>query len=170
MEPLLADDVAACIAFVATRPPQVNIDYLMVRPRDQPSNWHVHRRPETRCLIWRLKHSVQRDTVAPDTLDRLLALPSRFREHLGVLPADVAVDWYEDAAGSLRAVAGGEVLWFDLARRLRSTSSRSPVARSTGSPARTTVWTGFRWRSCSGGGSGSPMPPAATRSQSRSTS
>jgi NADP-dependent 3-hydroxy acid dehydrogenase YdfG len=46
MRPLLPEDVAACIAFVATRPPEVNIDYLVVRPRDQASNWHVHRRPD----------------------------------------------------------------------------------------------------------------------------
>jgi NADP-dependent 3-hydroxy acid dehydrogenase YdfG len=46
MQPLQPEDVAACIGFVATRPPTVNIDYLVVRPRDQASNWHVHRRPD----------------------------------------------------------------------------------------------------------------------------
>ena len=44
MTPLRPEDVAECIAFVATRPVDVNIDYLVVRPRDQASNWHVHRR------------------------------------------------------------------------------------------------------------------------------
>ena len=46
MRPLLPADVADCIAFVASRPPEVNIDYLVVRPLDQASNWHVHRRPD----------------------------------------------------------------------------------------------------------------------------
>jgi NADP-dependent 3-hydroxy acid dehydrogenase YdfG len=33
--PLTADDVAACVAFVVTRPSHVDIDRLVVRPRDQ---------------------------------------------------------------------------------------------------------------------------------------
>jgi NADP-dependent 3-hydroxy acid dehydrogenase YdfG len=33
--PLTAEDVAACIAFVATRPPHVNVDRMVVLPRDQ---------------------------------------------------------------------------------------------------------------------------------------
>jgi NADP-dependent 3-hydroxy acid dehydrogenase YdfG len=33
--PLTADDVAECIAFVATRPSHVNVDRLVVLPRDQ---------------------------------------------------------------------------------------------------------------------------------------
>ena len=39
-----ADDVAACIAFAATRPPHVNIDEIVVRPRDQATATQVHRR------------------------------------------------------------------------------------------------------------------------------
>ena len=35
MTPLMADDVADCIAWAATRPPHVNIDEIVVRPRDQ---------------------------------------------------------------------------------------------------------------------------------------
>lgn len=42
-EPLVADDVADCIAFVATRPAHVNIDRLVVRPRLQAANHKVHR-------------------------------------------------------------------------------------------------------------------------------
>ncbi|TRY20143.1 SDR family oxidoreductase [Tessaracoccus rhinocerotis] len=42
-EPLVADDVADCIAFVATRPAHVNIDRLVVRPRVQAANHKVHR-------------------------------------------------------------------------------------------------------------------------------
>lgn len=44
MEPLVADDVADCIAWAATRPPHVNIDEIVVRPRDQAAATVVHRR------------------------------------------------------------------------------------------------------------------------------
>jgi NADP-dependent 3-hydroxy acid dehydrogenase YdfG len=44
MEPLLADDVADCIVWAATRPPHVNVDELVVRPRDQATATQVHRR------------------------------------------------------------------------------------------------------------------------------
>jgi len=43
--PLTADDVAACIAFAATRPSHVNIDTLVVLARDQAGARQVHRRP-----------------------------------------------------------------------------------------------------------------------------
>ncbi|MCK8681158.1 MULTISPECIES: SDR family NAD(P)-dependent oxidoreductase [Streptomyces] len=42
-EPLTADDVADTIAWAVTRPPHVNIDLLVVRPRAQASNSKVHR-------------------------------------------------------------------------------------------------------------------------------
>ena len=42
-EPLVADDVADVIAFVATRPSHVNIDSVIVRPRAQASQQKVHR-------------------------------------------------------------------------------------------------------------------------------
>jgi NADP-dependent 3-hydroxy acid dehydrogenase YdfG len=45
VEPLTADDVADCIAFAATRPSHVNIDMLVVKPRDQIGPRQVHRRP-----------------------------------------------------------------------------------------------------------------------------
>jgi NADP-dependent 3-hydroxy acid dehydrogenase YdfG len=35
MTPLTADDIADCIAWVATRPSHVDIDQMVVRPRDQ---------------------------------------------------------------------------------------------------------------------------------------
>jgi NADP-dependent 3-hydroxy acid dehydrogenase YdfG len=41
--PLTADDVADCVAWVATRPPHVNVDRLVVQPRDQASARRVHR-------------------------------------------------------------------------------------------------------------------------------
>jgi NADP-dependent 3-hydroxy acid dehydrogenase YdfG len=47
MTPLVADDVAECIAFAATRPPHVNIDFLLVKPRDQATVLRTHRRPQT---------------------------------------------------------------------------------------------------------------------------
>ncbi|RLU79455.1 oxidoreductase [Streptomyces griseocarneus] len=41
--PLTAEDVADTIAWAVTRPPHVNIDLLVVRPRAQASNYKVHR-------------------------------------------------------------------------------------------------------------------------------
>ncbi|MDO5737093.1 MAG: SDR family oxidoreductase [Propionibacteriaceae bacterium] len=41
--PLVADDVADVIAFVATRPSHVNIDSVVVRPRAQANQQTVHR-------------------------------------------------------------------------------------------------------------------------------
>jgi NADP-dependent 3-hydroxy acid dehydrogenase YdfG len=43
MTPLSADDVADCIAFVATRPSHVDVDQLVLRPRDQARAGVVHR-------------------------------------------------------------------------------------------------------------------------------
>jgi NADP-dependent 3-hydroxy acid dehydrogenase YdfG len=45
MTPLTADDVADCIAWAATRPSHVNIDQIVVLPRDQAGARQVHRRP-----------------------------------------------------------------------------------------------------------------------------
>ncbi|MGW4199738.1 SDR family NAD(P)-dependent oxidoreductase [Streptomyces sp. NPDC004726] len=42
-EPLTAQDVAETIAWSVTRPPHVNIDLLLIRPRAQASNSKVHR-------------------------------------------------------------------------------------------------------------------------------
>lgn len=42
-DPLQAEDIADCIAWVAERPPHVNIDRLVVRPRAQAANHKVHR-------------------------------------------------------------------------------------------------------------------------------
>jgi NADP-dependent 3-hydroxy acid dehydrogenase YdfG len=42
-EPLTSEDIADCVAWVATRPAHVNIDRLTVRPRAQASNYKVHR-------------------------------------------------------------------------------------------------------------------------------
>jgi NADP-dependent 3-hydroxy acid dehydrogenase YdfG len=44
MEPLIAVDVADCIVWAATRPARVNIDEIVVRPRDQATATMVHRR------------------------------------------------------------------------------------------------------------------------------
>ncbi|MEU1309850.1 SDR family oxidoreductase [Streptomyces cinnamoneus] len=41
--PLTADDVADTIDWAVSRPPHVNIDLLVVRPRAQASNYKVHR-------------------------------------------------------------------------------------------------------------------------------
>jgi NADP-dependent 3-hydroxy acid dehydrogenase YdfG len=42
-EPLVAEDIADCVAFVATRPHHVNIDRLVVRPIAQAAQHKVHR-------------------------------------------------------------------------------------------------------------------------------
>ncbi|MEV1287084.1 SDR family NAD(P)-dependent oxidoreductase [Micromonospora sp. NPDC049679] len=42
-EPLVADDVADCIAWCATRPHHVNVDRLVVRPLAQAAQHKVHR-------------------------------------------------------------------------------------------------------------------------------
>lgn len=42
-EPLVADDIADVIAWVASRPAHVNIDRLVVRPRAQAANHKLHR-------------------------------------------------------------------------------------------------------------------------------
>jgi NADP-dependent 3-hydroxy acid dehydrogenase YdfG len=47
MEPLVAADIADCIVWAATRPSHVNIDEIVVRPRDQATATLVHRREET---------------------------------------------------------------------------------------------------------------------------
>ncbi len=42
-EPLVADDIADCIAWTVTRPPHVNVDLMVVRPRAQAAQHKVHR-------------------------------------------------------------------------------------------------------------------------------
>lgn len=41
--PLVAADVADVVGFVASRPPHVNIDQIVVKPRDQASSGRFHR-------------------------------------------------------------------------------------------------------------------------------
>ena len=45
VEPLSAEDVAECVRWVASRPPHVNVDQLVVLARDQAGARQVHRRP-----------------------------------------------------------------------------------------------------------------------------
>ena len=42
-QPLSADDIADCIAWAASRPPHVNIDEIVVRPRAQATATQVHK-------------------------------------------------------------------------------------------------------------------------------
>ncbi len=42
-DPLVADDVAEAIVWMATRPAHVNIDSMVIRPRAQAANHRVHR-------------------------------------------------------------------------------------------------------------------------------
>src|SRR5579864_7750170 len=43
LRPLSGEDVADCVVWAATRPSHVNIDEIVVRPRDQATAHHVHR-------------------------------------------------------------------------------------------------------------------------------
>jgi len=44
-EPLVADDIADCVAWILTRPHHVNVDLLVVRPLAQAAQHKVHREP-----------------------------------------------------------------------------------------------------------------------------
>ena len=44
LTPLTADDIADCVAWAVTRPSHVDIDQIVVRPRDQARAQRVHRR------------------------------------------------------------------------------------------------------------------------------
>lgn len=44
LKPLVAEDIADCVVWAATRPSHVNIDEIVVRPRDQATAQVVHRR------------------------------------------------------------------------------------------------------------------------------
>jgi NADP-dependent 3-hydroxy acid dehydrogenase YdfG len=44
MTPLSAEDVADCVVWAATRPSHVNVDEIVVRPRDQATAAMIHRR------------------------------------------------------------------------------------------------------------------------------
>lgn len=46
MEPLRAEDVAECIRWAVAQPSRVNVDEIVVRPRDQATATDVHRRNE----------------------------------------------------------------------------------------------------------------------------
>ncbi|WP_420107905.1 SDR family NAD(P)-dependent oxidoreductase [Mycolicibacter arupensis] len=43
LTPLTANDIAEVIGFVASRPPHVNLDQIVIRPRDQASATRAHR-------------------------------------------------------------------------------------------------------------------------------
>jgi len=44
LTPLAPEDVAECIAWAVTRPPHMNVDEIVVRPRDQATTTQFHRR------------------------------------------------------------------------------------------------------------------------------
>jgi NADP-dependent 3-hydroxy acid dehydrogenase YdfG len=45
LDPLTSEDIADCVVWAATRPSHVNIDEIVVRPRDQATATLVHRKP-----------------------------------------------------------------------------------------------------------------------------
>ena len=44
VQPLEAEDIAETLVWVATRPPHVNIDDLVIKPVDQAATYKVYRR------------------------------------------------------------------------------------------------------------------------------
>jgi NADP-dependent 3-hydroxy acid dehydrogenase YdfG len=46
-DPLTAEDIADAITWMATRPPHVNVDELVIRPRRQAAQHKVHREPSS---------------------------------------------------------------------------------------------------------------------------
>jgi len=45
LTPLSAQDIAECVVWAVTRPAHVNVDEIVVRPRDQATATAIHRRP-----------------------------------------------------------------------------------------------------------------------------
>jgi 3-hydroxy acid dehydrogenase/malonic semialdehyde reductase len=45
MTPLTAEDIAETLVWVASRPPHVNIDELIIKPVDMAAMHKIHRRP-----------------------------------------------------------------------------------------------------------------------------
>jgi NADP-dependent 3-hydroxy acid dehydrogenase YdfG len=45
VQPLTADDIADCVVWAVTRPPHVDIDFLVVRPVAQAASYKVARDP-----------------------------------------------------------------------------------------------------------------------------
>ena len=43
LQPLVAEDIADCIAWAVTRPPHVNVDEIVVRPLSQATSTMIHR-------------------------------------------------------------------------------------------------------------------------------
>jgi NADP-dependent 3-hydroxy acid dehydrogenase YdfG len=43
LQPLSADDIASCVGFAVSRPPHVNVDYLVVRPLAQATSYQIAR-------------------------------------------------------------------------------------------------------------------------------
>jgi NADP-dependent 3-hydroxy acid dehydrogenase YdfG len=43
--PLVAADVAECVRFAVTRPSHVNVDEIVIKPRDQANATEIHRHP-----------------------------------------------------------------------------------------------------------------------------
>jgi NADP-dependent 3-hydroxy acid dehydrogenase YdfG len=44
LDPLTPEDVADCVVWAVTRPAHVNVDEIVVRPRDQATTTAFHRR------------------------------------------------------------------------------------------------------------------------------
>ncbi len=45
MQPLSPDDIAGCVGFAVSRPPHVNVDFIVVRPIAQAAAYQVARKP-----------------------------------------------------------------------------------------------------------------------------
>ena len=62
-EPLTADDVADTVAWAVTRPPHVNVDLLVLRPRAQAAQHKVYRQPSFISAVHRGCHQRPRCTA-----------------------------------------------------------------------------------------------------------
>ena len=77
-EPLVAEDVADAIVWMATRPAHVNIDLLVVKPRVQAAQHKVHRdsTPDPACPASDPQFSRRQSAPSPPPRLPLRALPS----------------------------------------------------------------------------------------------
>jgi NADP-dependent 3-hydroxy acid dehydrogenase YdfG len=46
VQPLIADDIADCITWAVTRPPHVDIDFMVIRPVAQAASFKIARNPD----------------------------------------------------------------------------------------------------------------------------
>ena len=83
MEPLRAEDVAECIRWAVTQPAHVNIDEILVRPRDQARATEVHRRGKAGAKIAPMCRIFAPSTISSRPRPRTRSRPQRSRRAQG---------------------------------------------------------------------------------------